>query len=241
MKAANPEFVSNLLARLPLELNDEAVEGVANEFGWREHFWKAPSVSLAKAPPSADVQQVLAQAARVPVPAPQLTPLIQSAGAGQLTQVSKATGPPPVPTRILVAPPKAAGVAAKAASVAKAAPPRLAEVGDGDQRVAEPPTETQESTSVGEADRHWNALPEEDEQCSICYEGYQEDNDAMVLSCGHQFHTLCLQRWRSAAQQGANMGCPMCRRPTGDLDRAQPAPAESPGADISEPVAPSFL
>jgi len=53
----------------------------------------------------------------------------------------------------------------------------------------------------------------EGENCPICispYHGTEEEHNRCVRtrSCGHIFHTMCLQKWISEQQKNT---CPMCR------------------------------
>jgi hypothetical protein len=44
------------------------------------------------------------------------------------------------------------------------------------------------------------------ESCSICWEGFDEDQDFTVLNCKHAFHIECLTQWSRVKSN-----CPMCR------------------------------
>jgi TPR repeat protein/Tfp pilus assembly protein PilF len=51
--------------------------------------------------------------------------------------------------------------------------------------------------------------PPPDEDCPICLASLRPD-DALVLSCGHQFHEQCIAALKAA---GDDATCPMCRAP----------------------------
>ena len=46
-----------------------------------------------------------------------------------------------------------------------------------------------------------------DEECAICQDDETADQSACALSCGHQFHILCLATWLAE-----NETCPLCRK-----------------------------
>ena len=50
-----------------------------------------------------------------------------------------------------------------------------------------------------------------DEECTICWEEYSEDDLVSKLDCNerHVFHTQCIGGW---IRQGKN-SCPVCRAP----------------------------
>lgn len=66
------------------------------------------------------------------------------------------------------------------------------------------------------SDEEIRALPKvrfesaEQQQCSICLEGYQEGELLTALRCSHFFHIDCLARWMQRATI-----CPLCRTPCG--------------------------
>lgn len=47
-------------------------------------------------------------------------------------------------------------------------------------------------------------------QCSVCL-SYMKTN-TRKLDCGHEFHTRCLERWKTSCR-GPDPTCPMCRVP----------------------------
>lgn len=47
-------------------------------------------------------------------------------------------------------------------------------------------------------------------QCSICFACMT--TNTRKLNCGHEFHTRCLDRWKSSCR-GPDPTCPMCRVP----------------------------
>lgn len=46
-----------------------------------------------------------------------------------------------------------------------------------------------------------------DEECAVCLDGYDKDNEIRETSCGHMFHAACVDRWFAR-----NRSCPMCTR-----------------------------
>ena len=40
--------------------------------------------------------------------------------------------------------------------------------------------------------------------CSICLEEYNDDDNILLISCGHIFHEICFTKW--------NKGCPICHK-----------------------------
>ena len=42
--------------------------------------------------------------------------------------------------------------------------------------------------------------------CAICFNDYNDDNDAGKLKCGHTFHNTCIKRWFTTSGT-----CPICR------------------------------
>jgi hypothetical protein len=61
---------------------------------------------------------------------------------------------------------------------------------------------------VGAVDRLPSSFSnsEDKEECSICYESYEEPhNRAIRLSCGHIFHSSCLRLWMQD-----HINCPYC-------------------------------
>jgi hypothetical protein len=47
-----------------------------------------------------------------------------------------------------------------------------------------------------------------DDSCSVCLEPYKPGDDKGMLSCNHEFHFACLERWFIMRQQPS---CPLCR------------------------------
>lgn len=45
------------------------------------------------------------------------------------------------------------------------------------------------------------------EACTVCKEGYQENEDGKQLPCGHVYHDGCITSWLSLSHS-----CPLCRR-----------------------------
>jgi len=46
-------------------------------------------------------------------------------------------------------------------------------------------------------------------ECSICIDNFEEDNQCLLLKCGHIFHKTCLKSWEETAH---NAWCPVCRK-----------------------------
>ena len=44
-------------------------------------------------------------------------------------------------------------------------------------------------------------------ECSICLEPYKQDDDIIILKCGHLFHESCIKTWITPERQN----CPNCR------------------------------
>jgi len=49
-------------------------------------------------------------------------------------------------------------------------------------------------------------------QCSVCLSCMSNRHNIRKLGCGHEFHTRCLERWKSSCR-GPDPTCPMCRVP----------------------------
>ena len=47
--------------------------------------------------------------------------------------------------------------------------------------------------------------------CSICFEGYDQDRPALHTPCKHTFHTECLKTWCKACSKAVHIPCPICR------------------------------
>ena len=43
-------------------------------------------------------------------------------------------------------------------------------------------------------------------ECSICLENYNKGDKISILSCGHYYHSECLNRWIEKKEE-----CPLCR------------------------------
>lgn len=48
--------------------------------------------------------------------------------------------------------------------------------------------------------------------CSICFEWCTHDSISVAGTCGHLFHTICLENWFKQVPQ--QKSCPQCRRST---------------------------
>jgi len=48
------------------------------------------------------------------------------------------------------------------------------------------------------------------EQCSICLEAFQAEENLVQLPCRHEFHAECMYKWLHCSSQGR---CPLCSRP----------------------------
>ena len=61
---------------------------------------------------------------------------------------------------------------------------------------------------------HWDA--DDDTMCSICLEEYVDGVSELTrLTCGHSFHSQCIQRWlgvRNASWSTGRADCPLCRQ-----------------------------
>eukprot|EP01025_Chloroclados_australasicus_P012799 TRINITY_DN1607_c0_g2_i1.p2 TRINITY_DN1607_c0_g2~~TRINITY_DN1607_c0_g2_i1.p2 ORF type:complete len:353 (-),score=42.47 TRINITY_DN1607_c0_g2_i1:550-1608(-) len=51
---------------------------------------------------------------------------------------------------------------------------------------------------------------EQDAVCAICLEKFQEEEDVVKLTCLHQFHMECIEKWVQTKGQSAT--CPLCNR-----------------------------
>lgn len=49
-------------------------------------------------------------------------------------------------------------------------------------------------------------------QCSVCLTCMSGQSQTRTLGCNHEFHTRCLERWKSSCR-GPDPTCPMCRTP----------------------------
>jgi hypothetical protein len=49
-------------------------------------------------------------------------------------------------------------------------------------------------------------------QCSVCLACMGGQSTTRKLGCGHEFHTKCLDRWKTSCT-GPDPTCPMCREP----------------------------
>jgi len=54
-------------------------------------------------------------------------------------------------------------------------------------------------------------IAEGDEQCCLCLESYESENEVRVLPCSHYFHTECIDNW-FAARSFMPRSCPQCRQ-----------------------------
>ena len=53
----------------------------------------------------------------------------------------------------------------------------------------------------------------EDSMCSVCLERYRVSEGAVLLICGHFYHTLCYSEWSlSCTRSNIVVSCPECRR-----------------------------
>merc|ERR1711971_425922 len=50
-----------------------------------------------------------------------------------------------------------------------------------------------------------------DEQCCLCLENYESEQEVRVLPCSHYFHTQCIDGW-FAARSFLPRSCPQCRQ-----------------------------
>lgn len=53
----------------------------------------------------------------------------------------------------------------------------------------------------------------EQEQCCICLDVFQTDENMVQLACGHEFHAECMYKWLQSSFHGK---CPLCSRPAFD-------------------------
>lgn len=59
----------------------------------------------------------------------------------------------------------------------------------------------------------------EADECAVCFEGYEDDDESRTLTCGHRFHASCVQRWLNtmsklhleAPEKNGPPSCPYCR------------------------------
>ncbi|XP_048516019.1 E3 ubiquitin-protein ligase RHA1B-like [Athalia rosae] len=78
-------------------------------------------------------------------------------------------------------------------------------------RESSPPTNNSWEQSTNTRRRFRRIDNEGKDDCPICTDPM--DQAATSLSCGHMFHTLCIQKWRkiqTANHIGGNT-CPICR------------------------------
>ncbi|KAH8075924.1 ubiquitin-protein transferase [Aureococcus anophagefferens] len=52
---------------------------------------------------------------------------------------------------------------------------------------------------------------EEDNECCICLDEFEDEERIKKLRCGHLFHLNCIKKWLLA-----DMRCPTCRQPVAD-------------------------
>jgi hypothetical protein len=57
-------------------------------------------------------------------------------------------------------------------------------------------------------------MTEDTNECSICYDIVNKNNNCVITECGHCFHTTCLMK--NVALNGYS--CPLCRRSLGKED-----------------------
>lgn len=52
---------------------------------------------------------------------------------------------------------------------------------------------------------------EEEHQCSICLEAFQDKEVVKTLPCLHHFHASCIEEW--LRREGQKVSCPVCKTP----------------------------
>lgn len=68
-----------------------------------------------------------------------------------------------------------------------------------------------------------------DDICTICFEAMEDDQDVRLLTCGHIFHSECVDPWLT----GRRAYCPLCK-----YDYYVPVPEEDENAAPSVPAVP---
>lgn len=205
VKLAEPTFHATLLSQLPLQLTDESVHQISVQHGWQDHFWKVPSLALAKAPPSQDIAAVIAKAGQSSPP-----PMAPFRAVLHVAPPAKAPQPQAVLTK----------AAPKPKASSKAAVPQPAPANDEAGSWNEFPAEPEDAPV--------DAIGQEEEDrpvCSICLDDLgQPMENVTSLECGHTFHVECIERWKRNAAPGSNMRCPLCRGPTVVPETAEDVP-----------------
>jgi len=69
-------------------------------------------------------------------------------------------------------------------------------------------------------------------QCAICHDDVTAETGRTVLSCGHEFHLVCVVPWLQKPDGSGN--CPCCRKEPTELERLVPAAADSDSESDSE-------
>lgn len=49
-------------------------------------------------------------------------------------------------------------------------------------------------------------LKDKDDECIICYENFDENNEILIFKCKHYFHRECIIKWLKK-----NNNCPICQ------------------------------
>ena len=52
---------------------------------------------------------------------------------------------------------------------------------------------------------------DEEQQCSICLEAFQDKEVVKTLPCLHHFHAGCIEEW--LRREGQKVSCPVCKTP----------------------------
>ena len=52
----------------------------------------------------------------------------------------------------------------------------------------------------------WDAEPNDEDKCAVCYMGFERGQELRVLRCSHKFHTECVDAWLRNKPT-----CPMCK------------------------------
>ena len=206
-----------LIGRLPLTLNDEAVFEVATSQGWSDEFLQPIVKPKGKAKASArqptpveggmNVVELLragnsaVRVSTIPAP-PQMT---QAVGQVAAATVSGGTGGATATPSALVAPIPGPAIAGPAVAPI-AGPTPVARIAGPE--LGAPIAGPAPALLAGVAE----VASEEPCCCAICQDHVQSGEESIALPCSHLFHKYCVDTWL-ASGSGDVSRCPVCRTP----------------------------
>lgn len=70
-------------------------------------------------------------------------------------------------------------------------------------------------------------------ECAICQDALQDATQTSAMTCGHTFHSACLERYVAIADVSMHqLRCPSCRKSAADMESAEQNLLEAPAPPL---------